>query len=134
MPVSVDPGAAKRQAIGRRGEALARRYLESRGCTVVGENVRLGKKEVDLIVRDGRDLVFVEVKTRSGVDFGTPEEAVTRRKLQLLERAMALYLRQHRDERRVRLDVVAIVWPGPDRRPTLRHYRAVGDGGTLAFL
>jgi putative endonuclease len=116
------------------GERLARRYLESRGCTVLGQNVRLGRHdEVDLIVRDGRTTVFVEVKARSSDRFGTPEASVTARKRRSIERAIAAYLRRHPTVQDFRFDVIAVSWPRADGRATLRHFRSVGEGSSLAF-
>lgn len=53
-----------RRALGRRGEQLAAEHLQRRGCIVLARNVRVGRGEIDLIVRDGDALAFVEVKTR----------------------------------------------------------------------
>jgi putative endonuclease len=53
-----------RRALGRRGEQLAAEHLRRRGCVVLARNVRVGRGEIDVIVRDGDALAFVEVKTR----------------------------------------------------------------------
>jgi putative endonuclease len=53
-----------RRALGQRGELLAAEHLRRRGCVVLARNVRVGRGEIDLIVRDGDALAFVEVKTR----------------------------------------------------------------------
>ena len=58
------PADGARRELGRRGERLAAEHLRRRGCVVLERNVRLGRGEIDLIVRDGDALVFVEVKTR----------------------------------------------------------------------
>ena len=64
------------QDLGRRGERLAASYLEERGWTVLGSGFLARRGEVDLVCRRGESLVLVEVKTRSGLGFGTPAEAV----------------------------------------------------------
>jgi len=69
-----------RQALGRWGEDLAVRHLEAEGMEVLARNWRCREGELDVVARDGRQLVFVEVKTRSGLRFGQPAEAVTARK------------------------------------------------------
>ncbi|HOW01581.1 MAG TPA: YraN family protein, partial [Rhodoglobus sp.] len=56
---------AAKDALGRRGEEIAARYLASRGLAIVERNWRCPQGEIDLIARDGGELVFVEVKTRS---------------------------------------------------------------------
>lgn len=69
-----------RAALGNRGEGLAVRHLESLGCEIVERNYRCKHGEIDIIARDGSDLVFVEVKTRRNTSFGYPSEAVDSRK------------------------------------------------------
>lgn len=128
-----DALATARGELGRRGEAFARAYFEQHGYRILGQNVRLGRHEIDLIVRDGRVTVFVEVKTRRTDQFGTPEEAVTKRKLHHMEQAVARYLRRHPDVSAVRLDVIGVE-PTASGTFALRHWRAVGEGARLAFL
>ena len=69
--------AAMRQALGAYGEELAARHLRERGLVVLDRNWRCPLGEIDLVLRDGDTLVVCEVKTRSGVGYGTPHEAVT---------------------------------------------------------
>ena len=122
-----------RRELGKLGERLACEYLERRGYEVVGQNVRVGKHdEIDLIVREGRVTVFVEVKTRSSDEFGLPEESITRRKRQSIERAIVAYVRKHSEIKQVRFDVIAVLIPSQGGAKTLKHFRAVG--GSLAFL
>lgn len=70
------PATARRQ-LGTRGEGHARRYLEACGYQFVTANWRCAAGELDLVMRDGDELVFVEVKTRRGEPMGSAEEAVT---------------------------------------------------------
>jgi putative endonuclease len=69
-----------KDAVGRYGEQVAVSHLEAAGLTVVARNWRCRQGELDIIARDGSDLVFVEVKTRSSRAFGSPAEAVDRAK------------------------------------------------------
>jgi putative endonuclease len=107
--------------LGRSGELLARAHLVARGYRVVASSWRAGRLgEIDLIVRRGRVLAFVEVKTRRSDRFGRPEEAVDRRKQRRLARlAEAFRASLPRDSplRRLecRLDVVAVVRISPVR-------------------
>ncbi|GMV04772.1 MAG: UPF0102 protein [Gemmatimonadota bacterium] len=97
-------------ALGRWGEARAARYLERRGWTVLARNYRFGRREVDLVVRRGPLVVFVEVKTRAGEGFGAPQEAITRLKRREVEAVAAHFLARHGlQEAPVRFDAVAIV-------------------------
>jgi len=70
------PMAAKDE-LGARGEHIAERHLVRRGLTVLDRNWRCPQGEIDLVLRDGDETVFVEVKTRSSVAFGHPLEAIT---------------------------------------------------------
>ena len=78
---------ARRRALGVAGEDLAAAWYVGRGCQVLARNWRYREGELDLIVRDGRSIVFCEVKSRSSLAFGSPLEAVTatkRRRIRLL--------------------------------------------------
>jgi putative endonuclease len=99
-----------RQSLGRRGEDLACAELEKRGYVILERRFRTRCGELDIIARDGGVLVFVEVKARSGSNFGTPFESVTWKKRQRLSQMAASYLFARRLESvACRFDVVAIV-------------------------
>lgn len=83
--------------------------------------------ELDLVARDGRVLVFCEVKTRRGPGVGSPAEAVTPRKLtQLRALASAYVTRSGLRVRELRIDVVAVSWPDRDGPAQVTHLRGVG--------
>ena len=100
-----------RVAQGSTAENLACQYLETRGLVLVARNVRYRGGELDLIMRDGEHLVFVEVRSRRHARYGTPAESVTRTKQQRLLRAAAVYLQRRRLDPPCRFDVVAILEP-----------------------
>lgn len=103
-------------ALGRFGEAYAHAYLVRTGWTVLERNYRFGRREVDLVVRRGGLVAFVEVKTRAGGGYGAPEESVTRLKQREIEAVAREFLWRHRlDDIDVRFDVVAIV-AGPGHK------------------
>jgi len=77
---------------GREGERRARRFYRLRGYRVLAANVWAGGNEVDLIVRRGRRVVFVEVKDKAGGRFGDPLEMVDPEKLRRVERAAEAWL------------------------------------------
>ena len=77
------------QALGAYGEALAAGFLTRQGMVLLDSNWRCPQGEIDLVLRDGRTLVVCEVKTRSSNDFGTPHEAIDRRKVDRLRRLAA---------------------------------------------
>jgi putative endonuclease len=102
----VDP-----KALGRLGERAALQHLEARGWTILGQNVRVGRRELDLIIRKGRVLAFVEVKTRGGSTFGTPLEAITPLKQREVCRAAAGWISERAlpPETLLRFDAVGVV-------------------------
>ena len=104
--------------LGRRGEDMAHRYLRRRGCMVVARNYRprSGPGEIDLVVYHGQQLVFVEVKTRSTAEFGSPDRAVDIEKRQALERAARDYARRAEvGWEKTRFDIVTVVLERPIR-------------------
>ena len=99
-----------RQSLGRRGEDLACAELEKRGYVIIDRRFRTRCGELDIVARDGHVLVFVEVRARSGSNFGTPLESVTWKKRQRLSQMAASYLCLRRMAGMAcRFDVVAIV-------------------------
>ena len=95
--------------LGRRGERAAEKYLKRNGYRIVARNFRAAGAEIDLVAMDGDVLVFVEVKTRRGIDAGAPEEAVDERKQRQIRRAAELFAMRYReDEIEMRFDIVAV--------------------------
>ena len=111
--------------LGCRGEELAAQYVEKLGAEIVGRNVRYHCGELDVVARfpDG-EVVFVEVKTRSSLDYGGAE-AVTPEKLTKLRRAAAMWL-QGKPYMPVRFDVLVVLMNGDD--VNYEHYEGVTDG------
>ncbi len=105
-----------RVAQGANAEDLALRYLEAQGLALVMRNFRCRAGELDLIMRDGEYLVFVEVRSRGYTRYGAPAESVTHAKQQKLLRAAAFYLQRQCLEPPCRFDVVAILRPGGESR------------------
>lgn len=96
--------------VGAYGERVAARFLAEEGLEILARNWRGPSGELDIVARDGDELAFVEVKTRSGLGFGHPAEAVTAAKQARLRRLAAEWLAAH-DARAtgVRIDVVAVL-------------------------
>jgi putative endonuclease len=101
-----------RQQFGRAAEAAAARYLARQGWVLLGRNVRIGRGELDLIVRRGDVLAFVEVKARRSAACGSPEDAVDGRKRRQVARLAELWLAARpwalRGVSDVRFDVIAV--------------------------
>jgi putative endonuclease len=106
-----------------RGEELAGRALEKRGYRILARRERSRLGEIDIVARDGPVLVFVEVKARRGHRFGTPIEAVDRRKQERLVRlALAYTARRGVSDTPIRFDVVGVEFL-PNQKPKVEVYR-----------
>lgn len=103
---------AKHNILGNSGEDSACEYLKRKGYGIIERNWRIGHKEIDLIARDGDELVIVEVKTRSGLRFGNPQDAVTDRKIMKIVSAAHAYVRYRRIDLPIRFDIISIVNDG----------------------
>jgi putative endonuclease len=115
-----------KDALGRYGEDVAARHLQSEGFVVLDRNWRCDVGEIDIVARDGDTLVVCEVKTRSGTGFGSPLEAVTTTKAARLRRLAACWLGSHDvHPRQIRIDVVGVL--SGRGAPTVEHVRgAIG--------
>ena len=113
----------RKREVGPVGERLAARFLKKLGYKVLRRNCGSSLGEIDLIMRDGDTVVFVEVKTRSSTTTGDPESAVTRDKQRKIGRQAALFANRHNLlERPLRFDVVTIVLDDP-KTPTVKHFK-----------
>lgn len=98
-----------RRRLGQWGENVAAVHLEAAGYQIVERNWRCRGGEIDLVARDGEAMVFVEVKTRRGRDFGAPEEALTPHKARKLLELGQQYMVDHDlDDIDWRIDLVAV--------------------------
>ena len=110
----------QRVPAGRRGEQLAARHLKRCGYLILARNYRAAGGEIDLVALDDRTLVFVEVKLRAGLGFGTPVEAVDFDKRERIRRAAAGFISWRGAENLpVRFDVVALSGTGRGLRVEL---------------
>lgn len=99
----------ERMSLGKFGEDLARERLEALGYRILETNYRCSLGEVDLVARDGDDLVFVEIKTRKNQSLGHIKEAVNRRKQTQVSKVALAYLKSNSLwGSKARFDVVAI--------------------------
>jgi putative endonuclease len=106
----MNPPSRARKNLGASGERLAADYLAQRGYEILARNVRTRAGEIDLVALDADTLVFVEVRTRRGEKFGTPEESITGRKQLKLIALAEEFLQTHAEfaGRAYRIDVVGI--------------------------
>jgi putative endonuclease len=121
-----------RQGLGAAGERLARRHLEQLGYAFIAANWRYPGGELDLIMRDGEALVFVEVKTRRGEQLGAAEESVTTAQTRRLLRAAQTFLAQRPDLADLywRIDLFSVTLTPTGSVSRLTHIpNAVEDSG-----
>lgn len=112
--------------LGRQGEQLAADFLLEAGLRILDRNWRCSQGEIDIVASEGRTLVVCEVKTRSGVRFGTPLESVTRQKAWRQRRLAVAWLRAQGllyDE--IRIDVIGVLRTASGEF-SIEHVRGVG--------
>ena len=99
--------------LGVKGEKKAAQFLLKKGYSILGKNIRVGKVEVDLLVRKHDILCLVEVKTRASADFGFPEEFVDRNKqARLIRAAKLLASRKPYRDLHIRFDIISVLYQG----------------------
>jgi putative endonuclease len=113
----------KRQTLGRWGEALAAEYLTKKGYMVIERNLHTPYGEIDLIAKTEDMILFVEVKTRSGDQYGFPEEAITSNKRTHLIAAAQAYLQDNSQlDMDWRIDVIANRKLKASETPEIIHF------------
>ncbi len=112
--------------LGERGENIAGKYLMNLGYKIVARNFRTHVGEVDIVARDGKTLVFVEVKTRETAEV-RPEDQVNEHKQHQITKTASIFLtRFGHPQPPARFDVIAILWP-EGREPMVEHYKNAFD-------
>ena len=115
-----------RRIFGNRAEDLAASFLKKKGYKILERQYKSKHGEIDLIAREGDEIVFVEVKARQTSEFGYPEESVTRSKLSKIAAVGDEYLKDQKLERALyRIDVVAIEFD--QNPPKITHLIGVGS-------
>lgn len=94
--------------LGKLGEEMAVEFLEKEGYEIIETNWRFQKAEVDIIAKKENILAIIEVKTRSSLNFGLPQEFVKPKKIQLLVKAVNEYVVRNDLEVEVRFDIIAV--------------------------
>ncbi len=113
---------------GAEGEKMAAEFLLRQGYRILERNFRTVLGEIDLIAKDGKVLVFVEVKARSGIRFGVPQMAVDLRKQAKMSRVALVYLSQKKLEAcECRFDVIGIT-KGSNGGAEIEHFKDAFEG------
>jgi putative endonuclease len=106
----VEDHKTDRLSLGRSGEDIAVRHLRKHHYEILDRGVRLLRGEIDIVVRDGRTVVFVEVKTRRGLGYGPPAASVTAEKRRQIRRIAQYYLaRRGLGAEFCRFDVISVL-------------------------
>jgi putative endonuclease len=104
--------ANQEQKLGQAGEETARRFLKGSGYQILARNFRCPVGEIDLICREAKSIVFVEVKTRSDDALADPETNINPSKQRRMERAAKVWLSEHRwPDCAYRFDAVSVIMP-----------------------
>ena len=98
----------KTSQTGSSGEYLAQEYLKNKNYTILFKNWRHKRSEIDIIAQDGKVIVFVEVKTRTNLSFGHPENFVDANKIKKMQQAADAYIEQFDWQGELRYDIIAV--------------------------
>jgi putative endonuclease len=123
----VDDAVVNNITVGKRGEEIAVAYLKGRKFTIIARNFRCKGGEVDIVARDGKTFVFVEVKTRRSLSCGPPQASVTPFKQRQNSKAALTWLAKNRlYDASARFDVIAILLRD-QQVPEIEHIRNAFD-------
>ncbi len=107
--------------LGSFGEDKAVEYLVKHGYKIVNRNFRYARGEIDIIACDQQFIVFVEVKLRRSLKYGTPQSAVDQRKQEKIRRTAQYYLLSNDSKKKLRFDVISIQIR--DGKGKLKHFK-----------
>ncbi|NQT28504.1 MAG: YraN family protein [Candidatus Omnitrophica bacterium] len=121
--MSISKGVkTKNLETGHLGEQIAKKYLQNKGYYIVEENYRTKYAEIDLVARNKGILVFIEVRTRRGEQFTSPEDSINRDKIRKLIRNAEAYVVRKKYRKKYRIDAVCVVLNKDKRASRVDHY------------
>ena len=112
---------SKNRKIGDIGEELATNYCIEQGYEVIERNWTVGHKEIDIILKENDIYIFVEVKTRTNLKMGMPENAISESKIKNVTEASQYFL-ENKNYKDVRFDVISVVLK-KDSKPEILHIK-----------
>jgi putative endonuclease len=110
-----------KQERGKNGELIAENYLQQKGYTLLERNYRAGKSEIDLICKKDNTLIFIEVKTRTSVKFGHPEEFVSDAQIAKIMEGAEVFVVDMNWNGAIRFDIVSVLLQQPKNR--IEHFK-----------
>lgn len=111
--------------IGSLGENIAKDYLEKKGYRIIDQNYRTRYSEIDLIAIYRQVLIFVEVRAKTGECFGSPEETLSKKKINKISRNCLAYLHQNGWKKDYRIDAVCVVFSKGKKLERISHYKDI---------
>jgi len=111
-----------KKTIGQKGENLACQFLKKQGYKILARNSKFRFGEIDILARDRKDLVLVEVKAKTTQSQGSPLEKVDWKKQKKLWQ-LAQFLNQQQPDSNIRIDVIGIEWDPETREPKVEHIK-----------
>ena len=115
----------KHLEVGKIGEEIAKKFLEKNGYEVIEQNYRTKYAEIDLVAKKQKDLVFIEVRTKVGENFGTPEETINKKKMRKLYGNAMAYVSIKKWNGSFRIDAICIVLKPDHSIDRLNHYENI---------
>lgn len=110
------------QKIGNLGQRLAVKFLKSKGFRIIAENIYFRAGEIDILAEKDNVLSFVEVKTRTNLKFGFPEEGVTDSKREHLELAIDCYRAEHNVNQECVLEIISVFLDLKNKRAYVKYF------------
>jgi putative endonuclease len=115
-----------RVELGKLGEEIAAVYCRKIGYSIIARHFTSRFGEIDIVAKDGRETVFIEVKTRRGEIYGMPEESVTNIKIRRIIKATEVYMDKFPEIVNYRVDVIVVQFHPNRSGCLLRHIKGVG--------
>ncbi len=107
---------------GKEGEEIACKFISELGYQILERNYQYGHGEIDIIAKDGDIIVFIEVKYRKSLEYGYPEDSITKNKKNQIRKTAEAYIYQKNIyDQSCRIDVISILHL-PDQKPQINHY------------
>lgn len=119
------PGLAENVEVGKTGERIAREYLENKGYKIVEQNYRTKYAEIDLLAKKDNALALIEVRTRTGEQFGAPEETINKRKMRKLRMNALAYTSRIQWKGSCQIDIVCVVLDKNHNLGRINHYENI---------
>ncbi len=111
--------------VGKIGEGIARKFLEEKGYKIIEQNYRTKYSEIDLVALKDKKLIFVEVRTKIGENFGTPEETIIGNKAKKVWQNASVYIAFKKWDGPARIDAICIVLKPDYNIERLSHYENI---------